>query len=611
MDSKKTQKVVVIILVVTALLGIVGAFLVYHLSTQDETTRPDTEERQYCACVTAYTTADCNDCSCTRIESQALESKIGEIVDGVCTLDCEETIVEEEQEDPKTIECLIPQVRESNCHSVSIRDPNTRDLIIPPIPNDRPVLITANFVPRQIGGKEENFIEYIFIVNGVTNEVTADEVPSTMIDDQRTYMPEIEFNNFQEVDTLTIQALAHSDRDPDGDSPNRYCYRQYDLTSARSPFCSNLTAHVQPGSTPNTVVINRLELNTPNLTQENEISVEFRFNHENLENVKTQTIPQELLEEIMVNETIFLEHTHLYSTPTLYQQGEGFPTLNSEILDTESISISAQIYADGSAVDSNLCRENISLITTEDVEPEEPEPEEPVTEEPEPEEPEEEIEPEIIIEVAMEGPSCVRKAGDEESESRTNYRIIVTNNSEEEEEITNITNKLPLGFRYVEGTTTINNTLVSDDLLDITAIGESQELIWSDNWVVDSESSLILEYGVNVTHNAIDGENQNEVVVTPVRAPEDMSSLRAEIITLVDDECEHEEELPETGNLTYISFLVGTAALIFGILVYQGKIDAVDKTMLKLISTKAIKKRMMTPQEYLEDSILEEDEKED
>ena len=618
MDSKKTQKVVVIILVITALLGIVGAFLVYHLSTQDETIRTEREERTYCACITAYTTPDCNDCSCTQIESQALESKIGEVIDGVCTLDCDEAIATEEQEEQEIIKCLIPQVRESNCHSVSVRDSNTRDLIVPPIPNDRPVLITANFVPRQIGGEDESFTQYVFIVNGVTHEVKPDEAPSTTINGERNYMPEIEFSNFQEVDTLTVQVMGHSDRDPDGDSPNRYCYRQYDLISARSPLCSSLTAQVQEGRTPNTVTINRLELNTPNLTQENEISIEFTFDHEDLENVRTQIIPPELLEEIMINETIFLEHTHLYSTPTLYEQGEGFPTLNSETLDSERISISAQVYVDGSAIDSNLCRENITLITTEEPEPEEPEPEEPEPEEPEPEEPEpeepepEEPEPEEpIIVVAMEGPSCVVKAEDEDSISRTNYRITITNNSGEGQEITSITNKLPLGFKYVEETTTINNTLADDNILDITAIGESQELIWSDNWTIESDSSLILEYGINVTHNALDGENQNEVVVTPTTIPDDMDSLRAEFVTLVDDECEHEEELPDTGNLTYISFLVGTIALIFGVLVYQGKIDVVDRTILKLIGTKAVKKRIMSPQEYLEDSILEEEERED
>ncbi len=602
MDSKKTQTVVVVVLVVTALLGVVGAFFVYRLSTQDEIARERGEHGEYCACITAYTTPECNDCSCIQIESQALESKIGEVIDGVCTLDCNETDTVEEQQE--IIECLIPQVRGTSCHSVSVRDINTKELIIPPIPTDNPILITANFVPRIMGGEEENFTKYMFVINGITKEISPSEVTSTTINGQETYTSEIEFDNFQEVDTLTVQAIGHSDKEPEGDSSSRYCYKQYDLTSHREPLCSNLTAYTQEGGLPNTMEINRLELITPNLTQEDDISIGFNFEHENIQNIRTETIDKELLEEIMVNETIFLEHSLLYSTPSFYTQEDTFPTLDSETLAVEEILLRAQIYVNDSPVNSNLCRENISLTTITDITDED-------DDEYEEEEETEEIEMETEIQMSMEGPSCVRKAEDEDSTSRTNYRITVTNNTENDEEITNITNKLPLGFKYVEGTTTINNTPVSDEILDLTSIGESQELIWRHDWTIGPNASLVLEYGVNVTHNAIDGENQNEAVVTPVNIPEHMDELRAEIVTLVSDECEHEEELPDTGILTYVSFLVGTATLLFGILVYQGKIDIIDRTMFKFINTKAVKRRLMSPQEYLEDNILEEEEKKD
>ncbi len=596
MDSKKTQTVVVVILVVTALLGIAGAFFVYNLSTQDEIARERGEHGEFCACITAYTTPECNDCNCTQIESQALESKIGEIVDGVCTLDCNNTEAAVGQQE--MIECLIPQVRGTSCHSISVRDVSTRELIIPPIPTNDPVLITANFVPRIIGGDEENFTKYMFVINGITSEIPSNEITPTNINGQEIYTPEIEFDNFQGVDTLTVQAIGYSDKDPEGDSSSRYCYKQYDLTSEREPLCSNLTAYTQEGEQPNTIEINRLELTTPNLTQQDKISIEFSFENENIQNIRTEIIPQELLEEIMVNETIFLEYGLLYLQPQLYTQQNTFPILDSETLGTEEILLRAQVYVNDAPVNSNLCRENIDLIAITDRD----------VDEDRQDDDHDEIDIDTDIQVSMEGPSCVRKAADEHSVSRTNYRITITNNTEIPEEITNITNKLPLGFRYVEQTTTINNNLISDEILDITAIGESQELVWRHDWTIEPNTSLVLEYGVNVTHNAIDGENQNEAVVTPVNIPEHMDGLRAEIVTLVSDECVHEEELPDTGIIRHVSFLIGIATLLFGILVYQGRIDIIDRTIFKIISAKAVKRKLMSPQEYLEDSILEEDE---
>jgi len=604
MDSKKTQTVVVVILIVTALLGIAGAFFVYNLSTQDEIARERGEYGEFCACITAYTTPECNNCNCTQIESQALESRIGEIVNGVCTLDCNSTEADEEQQE--MIECLIPQVRGTSCHSISVKDVNTRELIIPPIPNDSPVLITANFIPRIIGREEENFTKYMFVINGITSEIPSNEVTPTNINGQEIYTPEIEFGNFQDVNTLTVQAIGYSDKDPEGDSSSRYCYKQYDLTSEREPLCSNLTAYTQEGEQPNTIEINRLELTTPNLTQQDQISIEFSFENENIQNIRTEIIPQELLEEIMVNETIFLEYGLLYLQPQLYTQQNTFPILDSETLGTEEILLRAQVYVNDAPVNSNLCREDINLIaisTDRDTVDED-------RDEYRDYEDYEDIEIDIRtdIQVGMEGPYCVRKAADEHSVSRTNYRITITNNTEIPEEITNITNKLPFGFRYVEQTTTINNNLISDEILDITAIGESQELVWRHNWIIEPNTSLVLEYGVNVTHNAIDGENQNEAVVTPVKIPEYMDGLRAETVTLVSDECVHEEELPDTGIIRHVSFLIGIATLLFGILVYQGKINFIDRTIFKIINAKTVKRKLMSPQEYLEDSILEKDE---
>ncbi len=587
MDSKKTQTVVVIILVFTALLGILGAGIVYYLSTQDGTVTDKREQKEYCACITAYTTTECNDCACTEIETQVIDSQIGEVVDGKCSLECPVGETED------TVICLIPQVQATSCHSLSILNSNTREPLVPPINTDSTIVITSNFVASEYNGQEEEFTSFEFIVNGVSTEIKANNVPSTMVNGQNTYMPEMEFSNFQDIDTLTIQAIAYSDREPDGTPPGRYCYKQYDVEQTRGAFCSSLDVFLEGDK------INQIDLNTPNLMRSDDISFEFSFDHEDLEDVRTRRIPQDLLEEILVGEKIFLEYSHLYDMPNIYTNEKGLPRLDNTVLDVDSVTMSVQLYVNNTPVDSDFCTTNISLTPETVVEPDpvvdvEPEP---VVVEPDPVTP-----PDIHL--TMEGPTCVSKLG------RANYRITISNNSDTQQGITKITNKLPLGFEYITTSTTVNRSTISDNLLEVTSVGQSQELVWSNDWTIPANGTLTLEYGATVTTEALDGNNQNEAVATPVNVPEDMSRLRAEVVTKISDACEQPTGLPDTSRLTLLSFIVGSLVLVFGILVYQGRIDLVNSIMYNTVHSKPVKKILMPRKEFFEDSILEKEEKE-
>ncbi len=577
MDTKKTQKIVVVVLVVTALLGIVGALLVYYLSIDDVRDIDIDDKKEYCACITAYTTPDCNDCSCTRIENQALDSKIGEVVDGSCTLDCNEALPEQEEKE-ETIECLIKNVRLDSCHSVNVRDTETRELIIPPVPVDRPVLVSGTFVPKEIGGEVEDFTGFKFIINGVTQEVDVEEVNTTNINGQETYIPEIEFSNFQDASTLTVQAISYSDRDPEGGSPNKYCHRKYDLTTDKTPVCTGMTAQETAGEEPNTTIIERIELNTPSLIAQENISIEFIFDSDEINNVNMEEIP----EEALADETITLEYEDLYATPELYVREEGFPVLDANILSDDIVEISAQIFVNDALIDTNLCRDNIELLTEAEIDPD-PDPDQ--------------------VTLTIEGHSCIRPVDEEDEESRANYRITVINESETQENITEITAYLPLGFRYANNSTVINGTSVEDDILELTSLGESQELSWTGDWTVSEQSSFTLEYGVDVTAITVEGNNYTEARVMPINET-------AEFVTEVSQECELDEGLPETGIIRITSLIIGITILIIGLLTYQGKLNSVNQALFKVTNTKAFKKTTMSPQDYFEDSILEKEEKE-
>jgi hypothetical protein len=615
MGNKKTQTIVVIILIITAILGIAGAAFVYYLSTKDQVDPTTQREReQYCACITAYTTPECNDCSCTQIEAQTLEAKLGEIVDGVCSLDCESTvIVEEEEEEEITstnnlIQCLIPSVPSNSCHSVSVNDLSTRELLVPPIIATQDVIISAKFLPEKYNNEVEEFNKFVFIVNGIRTELDAEDVPSKLEDGERTYLPEIEFSNFENVDTLTIQASATSDKNPDGGSLGKYCYKQYNLEQGRPPLCSALEVYTRDGATENITLINQLKVRIPNLVDGSQISIEFSFDDDAIPNIRTNNIPDELLEEMLVNDILVFEYEHLYPTDEyadLYAQGSGFPTFDSNIMNTDVIRTSAQVYVNNNAVDSTLCTSNIYLSDVTQPEEEEERDEEE-------ERPDSELTEQADIFVSMEGPNCVAKAANVNSTKIATYKVNVKNNSSTSENITNITTKLPQGFKYIENSSKIDRATISDSLLTVTPVGQSEELKWANTWTIPANSTLTLEYSVNVSHLALDGVNQSESVVTPVNIPEDTSTLRAEFVTTISATCEDtppDTTLPETGNWTIITFIVGMFVVLFGTLVYKGKIGILDRMMLNIIGSKAVKKRFM-PIEYFEESIIEKEEKE-
>ncbi len=200
-------------------------------------------------------------------------------------------------------------------------------------------------------------------------------------------------------------------------------------------------------------------------------------------------------------------------------------------------------------------------------EPDEPEPDEPEPDEPEPDEPEPDEPTETSnFEVSLEGPSCVERIA---PNNEVTFTISVKNNDDSYEEILQVKDKLPLGFEYVENSSIIN-TLAdqNDSFVRVNSTGNTQELIWSveDGWSVNSNDTFTIEFRAIAGDNAITGEVQNEVVVTPLNTPNDSTKLRTEFVMTVAQTC----ETPDTsiiGN-SWIKIALGFIVILFSFYLY-------------------------------------------
>jgi uncharacterized repeat protein (TIGR01451 family) len=130
----------------------------------------------------------------------------------------------------------------------------------------------------------------------------------------------------------------------------------------------------------------------------------------------------------------------------------------------------------------------------------------------------------------------------------TVFTVKVTNNSSIAQRIKSIKDKLPLGFTYTKNSSRINTNSANDnDLVSTTEIGQSQEIIWQkeEGWNINPGEHLTVEFQSQVGENALSGQNQNEVIITPEEVPADPTTLRAEYVILVAQDCSDPDAIPE------------------------------------------------------------------
>lgn len=203
--------------------------------------------------------------------------------------------------------------------------------------------------------------------------------------------------------------------------------------------------------------------------------------------------------------------------------------------------------------------------------------------------------------------------------SNTNqYTINVTNKSTASQNITSVTDKLPLGFVYTAGSTKINNVNVTDsNYVTATTTGDTQELVIAKTggWTLSANQTLTIVFGVTAGSAALTGDNLNEVVVTPEQIPTDPTTLRTSVNITVAQDCDNPnnntDNTPVTGLFDSIIFkvIIGLTVVALGWYIYtkpQGQLIAA-----KVVNSDAFKStelntwRIFKPKKYFEEVVVQ------
>jgi uncharacterized repeat protein (TIGR01451 family) len=209
------------------------------------------------------------------------------------------------------------------------------------------------------------------------------------------------------------------------------------------------------------------------------------------------------------------------------------------------------------------------------------------------------------------------------------FTLKTVNDSTTAQIIYSVKDKLPLGFTYVADSTKVNGVKVDDaEFVTTTDVGETQEVVWekTGGWSVNSGQTLTIVFMSEAGEDALTGENQNEVVITPAEIPSDPETLRAELVLNVAQSCTGEETptddetpvveepdsetTPETGIFDSVigRILLGILVVLVGWYIYSRPMG--QAMMEKLINSGAYKEaevfswRIFNPKKYFETKLV-------
>lgn len=168
------------------------------------------------------------------------------------------------------------------------------------------------------------------------------------------------------------------------------------------------------------------------------------------------------------------------------------------------------------------------------------------------------------IAVSQTCPSCISLAGGDPTAEIT---ITVTNSSETTQTVRAISNSLPQGFSFTEGSASINeiSDATDSDVLVETS-GESQLVTWDNDengWSVPGNGgSLEIEFTADVSTSLDAGTYTNTVTVTP----SDTDPIQSEKGVVLAQSCEQ----PETAlfDRSVYPIMFGSLLLVLGTLAY-------------------------------------------
>ncbi len=508
-QRRNTKRALKALLFVGAILivALIGAVIYFYML--GDTIRQDERSNQItCGCY-IIDPAVVNDCGDPKkailFDTKTVSS------DQVCNVTCNTDLLSEYVlKSPTAVEryksCNVRSISDARCQSMILTDQDGK-LITGKINPDDEINVKAEF-------DKDNYKDYLFRVN------TQSEQPDR-IEGSKIYK---KITNFDSGDSLEILATATDGR---GDSINSIiCRRVIEIEREGGIGANSLVASTERQSDGRTK-ISQIIITVGQIASE-KVKVSFSFG------TRFPTIvAQDGFNIESAKGTITLSKANLYDNSN-FSGGQSFSILDNHTGDLE---ITAEVFVDDVSI--GVVKTEVNF----------PEIQAPIVEQP----PAQQEEKSNFLASKTGSPSCVERV---DGKNEANFTISVRNNAQQEEGITSIKDKLPLGFEYIAGSSTINGSAVNDSsVVTVTTIGSTQEIVWQQSnnpWNVPPGGQLVIVFRAKANSNALTGDNLNEVIVNPVQIPEDPANLRAETTITVAQDCNNIPKTPTTTPSTGI-----------------------------------------------------------
>lgn len=566
----KPKKAVTILLVITGVLGLVLVGVAVYFYSIKETNNNQSSTNVTCGCyyIDPAVTSDCGDSRrAFKFETLTVPSTQS------CKASCSTSTLSTSLLNSSTAQnsyqiCQVQTITDSRCESMTITDKNGK-IVTGKVTSADQLNIEAKF--------DQVYSNYKFTINNDTTN------PDSTSSDNLTIKKTI--TNLSNVTAVNIVATATTSSNDQINSP--ICRRLIEVTQPSSSTVTNLTLQTITDS--GVTKISTAKVYTGSLTSTDSIKIDFSFG---------SVFPTlEMTKGFTINTTtgsLDIVQADLYNTAN-FSNAASFSQLNSYVGD---LAIKAEVYVNNSSIGSasqtvtfaNNSGSNNGSGTGEETS----------------------VASNFTVSNTT-NQTCLERVS---PNNTVTYTITVTNKSSASQSLTSITDKLPLGFTYTTGSTTIDGSAVQDSsYITVTNIGDSQELTFAKigGWTMSTNQAMVLTFKATAGSNALTGDNLNEVVIAPSQIPTDTTTLRTSVTINVAQSCtntgENEGEnnnTPQTGifETTIFKVIIGAIVISLGWYIYtkpQGQLIAskvVDSQVFK--STEMGIWRIFKPRKYFE-----------
>jgi uncharacterized repeat protein (TIGR01451 family) len=575
--TNKSKKVVRILLIITGILGIALIGVAIYFYAIGDASRQTNNAEVTCGCyyIDPAVISECGDTK--RAFKFNLQTTT---TDQTCQAQCSTNELSTNLLNSTTEQdlyqiCRVSTLTDVRCNAMVIKDKDGK-IVTGKVSNEDELNIEATF--------DDEYTNPLFIVN---NQNTDPDVIST---DKKTISKKI--SDLSNKTTLEIVATA---TDSTGENINSIVCRR--LVEIEQSGEENVNAVSADTTTVNDVVkVSSVDISIGNLSSDTGLSLIFTFS----DNIPSLTMTKGFTVDTTKGE-ISIVQSDLYDSDN-FTQSSSFSSLDSE---EGEITMTTEVRKSSTSFGTASTIIDLESETTDSQDSNS----------------EEERSNFTVDKTGT--PECVERVSPDNS---AEFTITTTNSGTTSQGITSIKDKLPLGFTYTEDSTKINGVSVDDDdYIEITEVGNTQELVWSKAtpWTISGGQTLTIVFESTADTNALTGTNQNEVIVTPEQIPEDPTSVRASFDIVVAQDCDDPDttpvntddddtdSTPQTGlfDTTIGRIVLGLVTVIFGWIIYTQPIG--QQITHKLLSSGIYNNAEVTtwkifkPKKYFEHKTVE------